>query len=164
MIVDETGLFPLRARDLLAGLRSSVSARAGKIRHISIRGDSELFREILGESCGRVAASLRLRMTARLTTRRHGLAGNPGLGAIKSLSYMREEVARVRGVASDEPSFPGARLESGNLTECGRWCARPDDLRACFTDDEIECRGPCYLGIDVGEAGEWYGCGRDSGR
>ena len=47
VVVDETGLFPLRARDLLAGLRSSVSARAGKIRHISIRGDSELFREIL---------------------------------------------------------------------------------------------------------------------
>ena len=47
VIVDETGLFPLRARDLLAGLRSSVSARNGKIRHISIRGDSILFREIL---------------------------------------------------------------------------------------------------------------------
>ena len=44
---DETGLFPLRARDLLAGLRSSVSARNGKIRHISIRGDSILFAEIL---------------------------------------------------------------------------------------------------------------------
>ena len=47
VICDETGLFPLRARDLLAGLRSSVSARNGKIRHISIRGDSPLFREIL---------------------------------------------------------------------------------------------------------------------
>ena len=35
VIVDETGLFPIRARDLLAGLRSSVSARDGKIRHIS---------------------------------------------------------------------------------------------------------------------------------
>ena len=31
VIVDETGLFPLRARDLLAGLRSSVSARNGTI-------------------------------------------------------------------------------------------------------------------------------------
>ena len=47
VIVDETGLFPLRARELLAGLRSSVSARNGAIRHISIRGDSILFREIL---------------------------------------------------------------------------------------------------------------------
>ena len=32
VIIDETGLFPLRARDLLAGLRSSVSARNGKIQ------------------------------------------------------------------------------------------------------------------------------------
>ena len=41
LMCDETGLFPLRARDLLAGLRSSLSrARNGKIRHISIRGDS----------------------------------------------------------------------------------------------------------------------------
>ena len=55
VIVDETGLFPLRARDLLAGLRSSVSARAGKIRHISIRGDSILFREILENSVCRGA-------------------------------------------------------------------------------------------------------------
>ena len=47
VIVDETGLLPERARDLLAGLRSSVSARDGRIRHISIRGDSPLFREIL---------------------------------------------------------------------------------------------------------------------
>ena len=30
VIVDETGLFPLRARELLAGLRSSVSARNGR--------------------------------------------------------------------------------------------------------------------------------------
>ena len=32
VVVDETGLLPERARDLLAGLRSSVSARNGKIR------------------------------------------------------------------------------------------------------------------------------------
>ena len=47
VLVDECGLFPERARDLLAGLRSSVSARNGRIRHISILGDSPLFAEIL---------------------------------------------------------------------------------------------------------------------
>ena len=63
VIVDETGLFPLRARDLLAGLRSSVSARDGKIRHISIRGDSILFAEILANPSVVVA---RLRGTGRV--------------------------------------------------------------------------------------------------
>ena len=47
VVVDETGLLPERARDLLAGWRSSISARNGTIRHISIRGDSPLFREVL---------------------------------------------------------------------------------------------------------------------
>ena len=32
VIVDETGLFPLRSRELLAGLRSSVSARGGRVQ------------------------------------------------------------------------------------------------------------------------------------
>ena len=40
VVVDETGLFPERARELLAGLRSSVSAKGGRIIHISVRGDS----------------------------------------------------------------------------------------------------------------------------
>ena len=47
VIVDETGLMPERARELLAGLRSSVSAKGGRIVHISIRGDSPLFAEVL---------------------------------------------------------------------------------------------------------------------
>ena len=47
VIIDETGLFPLRARDLLAGLRSSVSARNGKIRHIS---NSRRFGIVPGDS------------------------------------------------------------------------------------------------------------------
>lgn len=47
VIVDETGLMPERSRDLLAGLRSSVSAKGGRTIHISVRGDSPLYREIL---------------------------------------------------------------------------------------------------------------------
>lgn len=47
VIVDETGLFPERSRELLAGLRSSVSAKGGRVVHISVRGDSDLFREVL---------------------------------------------------------------------------------------------------------------------
>jgi len=47
VIVDETGLFPERARELLAGLRSAISAKNGRIVHISVRGDSPLYREVL---------------------------------------------------------------------------------------------------------------------
>ena len=36
VIVDETGLLPERSRELLAGLRSSVSGKGGRIVHISV--------------------------------------------------------------------------------------------------------------------------------
>ena len=39
VVVDETGLMPERSRELLAGLRSSVSAKGGRVLHISVRGD-----------------------------------------------------------------------------------------------------------------------------
>ena len=150
VIVDETGLFPLRARDLLAGLRSSVSARAGKIRHISIRGDSMLFREIL-ENPAVVSHVYAAPDDCDIGDESAWYAANPGLGAIKALSYMRAEVARVAGVASDEPSFRALDLNL-EISPSREMVCSPDDLRACFAD-EVECRGPCYLGIDVGEAG-----------
>ena len=50
VVVDETGLLPERARELLAGLRSSISAKGGRIIHISVRGDSPLFGEVLDNS------------------------------------------------------------------------------------------------------------------
>ena len=151
VIVDETGLFPLRARDLLAGLRSSVSARAGKVRHISIRGDSELFREIL-ENPAVVAHVHAAADECDIGDEAAWRAANPGLGTIKSLKYMREEVARVAGVASDEPSFRALDLNQALSPAREMLCTPGDLLAACFAD-EIDCRGPCYLGIDIGEAG-----------
>ena len=104
VLCDETGLFPIRARDLLAGLRSSVSARNGKIRHISIRGDSSLFREIL-ENPAVVSHVYSAPAECKIDDEAAWRAANPGLGTIKSLDYMRAEVERVAGVPSDEPSF-----------------------------------------------------------
>ena len=150
VIVDETGLFPLRSRDLLAGLRSSVSARAGKVRHISIRGDSELFREIL-QNPAVVSHVYAAPDDCDIGDESAWLDGNPGLGTIKALSYLREEVARVAGVASDEPSFRALDLNQ-EISPVREMVCTPDDLRACFVD-EIDCRGPCYLGLDIGEAG-----------
>ena len=148
-LVDETGLFPLRARELLAGLRSSVSARNGKIRHISIRGDSILFREILDNpsTAGRVYAAPDGCDIANEAAWR---AANPGLGTIKSLDYMRAEVARVRGAPSDEPSYRAYDLNQA-LSPTREAVCTPADLDACFVD-EAEYRGQVFVGIDIGEA------------
>ena len=150
VIVDETGLFPLRARDLLAGLRSSVSARGGKIRHISIRGDSELFAEIL-DNPAVVSHVHAAPDDCAIDDEAAWRAANPGLGSIKSIEYMKNEVTRVAGVASDEPSFRALDLNLAIAPSREMVCT-PDDLRACFADS-IECRGPAYVGLDIGEAG-----------
>ena len=149
VIVDETGLFPLRSRDLLAGLRSSVSARGGQIRHISIRGDSELFAEILANAavCSHVYAAPD---DCAIDDEAAWRAANPGLGTIKSLQYMRDEVERVAGVSSDEPSFRSYDLNL-ELSPTREMVCTPDDARACFVET-LTFDGPCYLGLDIGEA------------
>ena len=149
MIVDETGLFKLSARDLLAGLRSSVSARGGQIRHISIRGDSPLFAEIL-ENPAVVSHVHASPDNCAIDDEAAWHAANPGLGTIKSLAYMRDEVACVAGVASDEPSFRSYDLNQA-LSPTLEMVCTPDDLEACFVA-EATYAGPCYLGIDIGES------------
>ena len=149
-LIDETGLFPERSRDLLAGLRSSVSARNGKIRHISIRGDSILFREIL-ENPSTATSVHEAPADCDIGDAAAWRAANPGLGTIKSLDYMRSEVLRVQGVPSDEPSFRALDLNL-EISPTREMVCSPDDLRACFADS-IECRGAAYVGLDIGEAG-----------
>ena len=150
VIVDETGLLPERARELLAGLRSSVSARNGTIRHISIKGDSPLFREVL-DNPAVPSIVYSAPDECEIDDEAAWRAANPGLGIIKSVAYMRAEVLRVRGVPSDEPSFRALDLNL-EISPTREMVCSPDDLRSCFAD-EIDCRGPAYVGLDVGEAG-----------
>ena len=149
-IIDETGLFPLRARDLLAGLRSSVSARNGAVRHISIRGDSILFREIL-ENPAVPSSVYAAPADCAIDDEAAWRAANPALGLVKSIEYMKNEVTRVAGVPSDEPSFRALDLNL-EISPVREMICTPDDLRACFADS-IECRGPAFVGLDIGEAG-----------
>lgn len=151
VIVDETGLMPERARELLAGLRSSVSAKAGRIVHISVRGDSPLFGEVL-ENPATVAHVYAAPEGCAIDDESAWHAANPGLKAgIKSLGYMRAECARVRGAPGDEPSFRAFDLNQ-NLDPAREMICSPDDLRGCFVDDPPGREGPCFLGFDFGEA------------
>ena len=150
VIVDETGLLPERSRELLAGLRSSVSAKGGRIIHISVRGDSPLFAEVLANpanACHVFAAP----DGCALDDRAAWHAANPGLGTIKQIGYMAHEVNRIRGAPTDEPSFRAFDLNQ-ELSPTREMILSPDDLRACFADDPPPREGPCYLGFDFGEA------------
>ena len=150
VIVDETGLMPERSRDLLAGLRSSVSAKGGRVIHISVRGDSPLFSEVL-DNPSTVAHVYAAKEGCLLDDQTAWHAANPGLGLIKQTAYMRAEVARVRGAPTDEPSFRAFDLNEA-LSPTREMICSPDDLRACFTNDPPARSGPCYLGFDFGEA------------
>ena len=151
VIVDETGLLPERARELLAGLRSSVSAKGGRVIHISVRGDSPLFGEIL-DNAATIKRIYAAPAGCAIDDQAAWHAANPGIAVgIKQLGYMAHEVNRVRGSPADEPSFRAFDLNQ-NLDPTREMILSPDDLRACFTDDPPPREGRCFLGFDFGEA------------
>ena len=150
VVVDETGLMPERSRELLAGLRSSVSAKGGRTVHISVRGDSPLYAEVLNNP----AVVSRVYMApegCKLDDEAAWRAANPGLGTIKQRGYMRNEVERIRGAPGDEPSFRAFDLNQ-RLDPTREMIFSPDDLRGCFVDELPPRAGPAFLGFDFGEA------------
>ena len=150
MVIDETGLFPERSRDLLAGLRSSVSAKGGRIVHISVRGDSPLYAEILANPAT-VAHVYAAPDDCDIDDRAAWYAANPTLGQIKQIQYMEDEVVRIAAAPGDEPSFRAYDLNQG-LSPTLEMICTPADLKACFVDDLPPREGPAYLGFDFGAA------------
>ena len=150
VVIDETGLMPERARELLAGLRSSVSAKGGRVIHISVKGDSPLFAEVLSNPAT-VKRIFAAPDGCTLDDEAAWAAANPGLGTIKMTSYMEAEVERIRGAPHDEPSFRAYDLNQA-LSPTREMICSPDDLRACFVAELPPRDGPCFLGFDFGEA------------
>lgn len=150
VLVDECGLLPERYRDLLAGLRSSVSARAGRVVHLSIRGDSPLYAEIL-KNPATVAHVYAAADDCDLDDRDAWAAANPGLGSIKQISYMAAEVERIKGAPGDEPSFRAYDLNQP-LDPSAEMICEISDLRRCFVEDPPPRSGDCFVGFDFGEA------------
>ena len=79
-------------------------------------------------------------------------AGNPGLAVgIKALDYMAAEAARIEVTPMDLNSYLAFDL---NLPQAPtrEMIFAPSDLTACVVDELPERSGPCYLGMDFGEA------------
>ena len=150
--VDETGLFPANARELLAGLRSSVSAKGGRVVHISVRGDSDVFREVL-ENPTTTSHIYEAPAGCDLFDRDAWAAANPTLGDIKSLAYMEAEAARVQHVPSDQGSFRAFDLNQ-RLDPSREMIMLPTELQRCFVEaGELPPRdGDVVIGLDAGEA------------
>ena len=151
VIVDELGLFPERSRELMTGLRSSVSARAGRIMAISVQGDSELLQEILErkDHPGTAAHMYAGPVDCALDDREAWEAANPGLGTIKQVSYMEQEAARVAICPPDQPGFRAwdlnqrLRPDVQPILQVSQWLA-------CETEELPPRKGPCFVGYDGG--------------
>ena len=150
VICDETGLFPDKSRDWLMGLRTSVSAKDGRVIHISIRGDSEIYGEILASNA--------------VTVRKHFAPddcaiddvdawhqANPALGSAKQVAYMEDQVRRVKSMPKNESLFRAYDLNQAVDPERELLVSLSEFDACCVSDDQWGDRGgTCALGIDLG--------------
>lgn len=148
VICDETGLMPERARDLLGGLRSSLSAKGGRIVHISVRGDSPLFKEVL-ENPANVVRVHAAPEGCAVDDRKAWAAANPTLGVVKQIAYMENEVQRIQAVPSDEASFRAFDLNQA-LSPSEEMLCQLSDWLGCVTNTPPERKGGCVVGLDLG--------------
>ena len=160
VLVDELGLFSERDRELVAGMRSSMSARGGRLIALSIRGSSPLLEEMLDRAdlptcvVHLYAPDVPEGSDVDIHDREIWAAGNPGLDpaiGIKQMSYMIAEVMRVEKTPSDLASFMAYDLNLPQ-TPSREMIFAPADLRQCYVDVLPERRGPAYLGFDFGGA------------
>ena len=152
-IFDELGLLQERHRELVSGLRSSVSARGGRFIALSIVGGSPFTREIIErrdlEDCA--VHLYQAAEDAEIDDVAAWYAANPGLGTVKSLDYMRSESVRVLASPGDQAAFRAFDLNVPQ--EPSREMVVPLGLwRQCqVSEDDLPPReGECVLGVDLG--------------
>ncbi len=152
-ICDELGLLRERDRALVAGLRSSVSARDGRFLALSIQGDSPFTAELLarkgetGVAVHHYAADPAL----PLDSPEAWAQANPGLDTIKSRAYMQHEATRVLAIPADQSSFRAFDLNLPQDPSREMICSVRDWLRCVVPADELPPRdGPCVVGFDLG--------------
>lgn len=150
-IFDELGLVPERRRDLINGLRSSVSARNGRFIAISILGDAPFTREMLERqdletSCVHSYAAPPDCSIDDIDAWR---AANPTLDNIKSIEYMQDEARRCSYSPLDESAFRAFDLNQPLSPEREMICSISDYKENCI-DTPIDRGDRCVIGIDLG--------------
>jgi len=167
-IIDEIGLLKERDRELVNGMRSSVSARNGRFIALSIMGDAPFTKEIIerSESPYTNVHLYRSEDDCALDDREQWLASNPGLGTIKSIEYMESEAARVVYTPADQSSFRAFDLNQPGSPSRELICT-VSDWQACTKTEQPPRAGKVILGLDMGGSDSmtavvaiWYETGR----
>lgn len=158
-LVDESGLMEERDRPLWDAMLTSVSARDGRMLSISIRGDSPMLSEVAERSS---SPSVYWQEHAAdpecdIMDEKAWAAANPGLGTIKSVSYMRDMAERAAKIPAAQANFrlldlntPGAGLQSTLVT--------PSEWQQCLVETLPEPFGPLVLGMDLGGSSSMCAC------
>ena len=150
-LIDELGLLKERDRELVNGLRTSVSARDGRFIGLSIQGAAPFTDEMLGRrgQPGLVIHHYAAPDDCRLDDESAWHAANPGLKAgIKSLSYMRHQAARALATPADQPSFRAFDLNQPQ-SPTGQLLLDAADWQACEVEELPPATGPMVLGVDL---------------
>ncbi len=150
-IIDETGLLQERDRKLVTSMRSATSAKRGTMIHLSIHGDGPFIPELLGLRHEPTVAVHHYSAPAgcRLDDRKAWEAANPGLGTIKSRSYMAHAARLALLTPADESAFRAQELNRPGAPGRSMICS-PTDWSACRSDVLPSRKGLCYLGVDLG--------------
>ena len=160
-IFDELGLVPESKRDLYSAVRSSVSARDGRVVSISILGDpGSIMAEVKARSNDRAVVFHEYAAPAdcKLDDRSAWYAANPGLGSIKSETYMEDASRAALATPADAAAFRsldlnqpvGPSRETILLPQQWDECERGDDLP--------ERDGECVVGLDIGGSASMTAC------
>ena len=116
--------------------------------HISIRGDSELFGEVLAAE-GTVSHVYAAPEDCALDDEAAWLAANPGLGTIKSKAYMVAQARRAASTPADQASFRAHDLNA-ELHPTRTMICSPADWARCEVEELPPRRGRAYVGFDLG--------------
>ena len=151
VFIDEVGLFNERSRDMINGLRTSVSAKDGRIYHLSVRGDSPLLQELLDNP--EVHSVIHAGSPgADLFDKANWEAANPGLReGIKSWDYMDSITKRASHSPADELQVRALDLNE-KLNPTLEMIVAPAELQACFVEALPDRKGPAVVGLDIGSA------------
>ena len=154
-VLDELGLFSERDRELVNSLRSSTSAKDGKILSLSVVGSSPFVKELI-ERHERGDKSLALFLhqptdkNCAVDDEKSWHEANPGLiHRVKSLEHMRRESKRVLVTISDQPSFRSLELNLPGSPSREMLCSHEDWAR-CEVSTLPPRSGSCVVGIDNG--------------
>ena len=151
-VLDELGLIPESKRDLYSAVRSSVSARDGRVLAISIMGDpGSIMAEVKARSSDPAVVFHEYAAPAdcKLDDRSAWYAANPGLGTIKSETYMQDMSRAALATPADAAAFRAHDLNQpvGPSREV---IVLPEVWDRCETETPPERDGSVVLGVDIG--------------